>query len=685
MASPSAKCLRTTLWLCRQPIHHNHHHIRKQDPRLVGILQPAHGRAIPPLTTSRSFHSSVQANHPASTVTQTLPALDVASTSAKRGTKNAPKLPWTSEVDARMIALRVEEKKRWNEIGKTLDREPATCMTRFESTLNPSLKGFWTEERAATLEKLVESGKSWSEIGQAMGCHRLACMEKWRHLSNPVGPQSHDLLPVIGSNLTTDAKKLRSQSEKASKKQGQGYPDHRTITHIKPVDRAIDKHSWNSLLVDEKRYHHHRLMQKKTSPLATFSSLYFMNPGWSAKEETILIQHVLRHGLDQWHQVAQHGLRGKFTAGECRTCWKNLDMPVVSTLKGCSGSRSSANDEASLTIDGPILTKEQQGQFWALWRFHGSDWSSISSHMDSVSPEGCQAYFTTMTEHFSGSKQSIQEKILKLASASIPIQDQDPSGANSPAGKSLKPSRKAFSWSKERSVRLQAIVHQSYKSRSVHIDEINWPWVAGRLHPDATSRICKMHWKFLHEGQQATGHHDDLKKLEEGIRLLGPNKLPAVRDLFLPHMSKLDVTRLWYRLSDKATQVTEEEYYALHQAVQVHGTKLWTPVAAEMLLVSPGWKKMPCKRLWESSYRYLLGSETETETETESGTRGWTANADSALLRLVKLVGRDDWFSVAKALQNNRSAWQCRLRWCQLLDPVQLEKEQLTINGQEYD
>ncbi|KAG0354883.1 hypothetical protein BG005_006143 [Podila minutissima] len=482
-------------------------------------------------------------------------------------------------------------------------------MTRFESSLNPELQGFWTPERVSILEKLAESAKSWSDIGQTLGCHRLACMEKWR------------LLGDVGTS---------------------------------------------------------------SSGLAENASC-----GWSAKEETILIQHVLQNGLDDWEQVASERLRGRFTAAECRTCWKNLDMPVATFLQDdpnrpipegaqrehAASALSTSSTTAillqdiigqsasgvALTSDSGtgVLTKEQQSQFWCLWQTHGQNWARISELLGVVSPDDCRSYFTTIAKNFKGSEQEVQEKILKLAAAITstvtPVSNVESAfvtAGESPHQSSKLQARKpAFAWDKELSVRLQAVVRQAYKSRAIHIDEINWLWVSRRVHPDATSRVCKNHWKYLHDDNQVSWRHDDLKRLEEGIRLLGPKKLSAIRDHFLPHMTKDDVTRHWFRISDKATQINIEEYYTLHQAVKEYGEDQWAAVEKTMISASPGWKKLPCKRVWESSYQYLT-------------THGsvWTPTMDSALLRLVKFVGRDDWYSVAKALQSDKSAWQCRLR-----------------------
>ncbi|KAF9302493.1 hypothetical protein BGZ74_005273 [Mortierella antarctica] len=710
MATTKVTCYHSkfiTLWHFHRP----QNYIRKRDFRMNATLLRNIASQHSNTTLPQAFHTTHQSFR-FSTVTATSP-LNTGST-IKKSVRKKPKIAWTPEADAKLLSLRVEDHKTWLEIGQALDREPATCMTRFESSLNPELQGFWTPERVSILEKLAESAKPWSDIGQTLGCHRLACMEKWRLLGD-VGTSSSGLAEnaSCGTIGISQPRVSRPKVKKGKEKTNDTEQPRRPLAILKsvdPVDKDVDGLSWNSLLVDERRYHRYRVW-KKSSQEDSFSPLYLMNPGWSAKEETILIQHVLQNGLDDWEQVASERLHGRFTAAECRTCWKNLDMPVATFLQDdpnrpipegaqrehAASALSTSSTTAillqdiigqsasgvALTSDSGtgVLTKEQQSQFWCLWQTHGQNWARISELLGVVSPDDCRSYFTTIAKNFKGSEQEVQEKILKLAAAITstvtPVSNVESAfvtAGESPHQSSKLQARKpAFAWDKELSVRLQAVVRQAYKSRAIHIDEINWLWVSRRVHPDATSRVCKNHWKYLHDDNQVSWRHDDLKRLEEGIRLLGPKKLSAIRDHFLPHMTKDDVTRHWFRISDKATQINIEEYYTLHQAVKEYGEDQWAAVEKTMISASPGWRKLPCKRVWESSYQYLT-------------THGsvWTPTMDSALLRLVKFVGRDDWYSVAKALQSDKSAWQCRLRWCHLLDPVRLDSNNLTVGGNFY-
>ncbi|KAG0043278.1 hypothetical protein BGZ83_011636 [Gryganskiella cystojenkinii] len=530
--------------------------------------------------------------------------------------RKKPAVEWTPKADTQLLAMRLEQNKKWLEIGQALGRDPATCMTRFESTLNPVLSKFWTAAKDKELGKHVSALKSWPDIAQSMGVHRLACMERWRAIE------------LQNRSETDPIKVARRRSEKDSTKTTSTLSPAANINLkvVEQVDKDLDRSSWNSLLRGSQRFAQHGISKKKTV-LGDFAQLHLINPRWSAKEETILIQFVLSHGLHSWDTVAKDQLKGRFTAAECRSCWKNLDMPVA---------KATSTDLSASRVNNPTARK-----------FSAKD--------------------------------------------------------------------DAFGWDKELSVRLQAVIRQGYKSKTVDLDDINWQWVARNVHPDVTSRVCKNHWKFLHERSSSVSRvvwrHEDIKRLEEGIRILGPNRMTEIRDYFLPGMTKDDVMRHWYKISDKATLIDEEEYYRLLEIIQelrassdVQETSVNTSLAivSAKTKISPpasgidwaevakrmghGWTRLPCKRVWESSFDYLVLSGTDSKSPTLAKATGldWTSNEDNMLLRMVKFVGRDDWFSVARALQLGKTAWQCRLRWCQLLGPVDLDTQDLTVQGEPY-
>ncbi|KAG0220872.1 hypothetical protein B0O80DRAFT_449437 [Mortierella sp. GBAus27b] len=770
----------TAFWKCQGSYQPFTHRRVLRDPFLT-----THGVGIHSTQSRRlsSRSKSDTATQPILTITPITE--NVINITKATKSRSRTKLEWNPEADAELLELRSVHNKTWLEIGQQLGRVPATCMSRYESTVNPALDGFWTWERDQKLDELVTSSKTWADIAKVLGVHRLACMERWRQLElEGLSSQSptDQSLPVE----SRQEPRARKSSKPRDQQQQQQYQGQRPQTVqetretvkdimsrmnldlVNQIDKDNDRSSWNDCVKDEQRYSHYQARKKKAR-LDAFSQLYLMNPGWSAKEETILIQFVLKHGLDKWHIVAKEGLNGRFTAAQCITCWKNLDMPVVAPqsssdkqqqesllsfdddIEPSSGTRSSGGQGDSNQPETAFLFQESGWQrervvlFWHLWGQHGDDWKTISKTIGTTKP-ACRIYLEKVTrrickdyydtENVSEVDQlKIQGKILTLAqmitkdfnpqflSAKGANGDNDTSrdsdiavGTGSSRSTPTTPSETSssrssraptFIWDKRLSVRLQAVVRQAYKSRVVHLDEINWLWVSSRVHPDATSRICKNHWQFLYDTTSAVWTQEDIRKLEEGVRLLGPKGLTAIREHFLPHMTKDDITRQWYRISDKAATIDEEEYYQLLNAVKKTAVSVnrttppstndtlhldaqmdtpktsvlqpreindpqmerWIEVEKRMGL---GWKRLPCKRVWESSFQHLIR------------VTQWTSDEDTALLRLVKFVGRDDWYSVARAMPSGRSAWQYRLRWCQLLDPVDLNTSNLTVNGEKY-
>ncbi|KAF9970093.1 hypothetical protein BGZ73_007290 [Actinomortierella ambigua] len=647
------------------------------------------------------------------------PTLDIKAKTTKKSRITAE---WDAESDKTLLAMRASGAK-WSEIAQRIGREPATCLHRYESTLNPQLAHFWTDDKVRQLDQLVSSGKAWTDTARILGVHRLACKEKWRLMGQKeLAIQKQSVLEWAEAKKELKQKQ-REQVEQSQRQrlEGSGLAAVKNLQQslgaVDGIDQEKDQRVWNDLLRDEARYAHYRSW-KKQALSDSFSNLYLMQAGWSAKEETILIQHVLKNGLHRWDQVSA-ALQGRFSPEECRSCWKNLDMPVAMPEgdleekmqdSGVVRFREEGKDTTAVTttatavmalkapktgnaIEGATLqwTSDQQVHFWYLWREYGENWSSISKALGDRSPDACKAYFQNITSIMHGGHEHADDDESGDGIGSIPSEEverlaraithnftrkwRQPNSAVSKAGVSNevvaaeKKTQRPFVWTKARSVRLQSLIRQAYRGRkneAISAEDINWNWLARHVHPEVSGRVCRNHWRYLHS-MQAQWTQEDIRRLEEGVRLLGPRKLTTIRQHFLPHMSKDDVTRQWFRISDKAATITEDEYYTLLAAVEKHGTEQWDLVESEM---PSGWKRPPCKRVWESSFQHLIGK------------GGWIESEDKRLVKLVEMIGRDDWFAVAKAMQTQHSPWESRLRWCQLIDEVRLEDADITLGGE---
>ncbi|KAF9363418.1 hypothetical protein BGX34_004167 [Mortierella sp. NVP85] len=437
---------------------------------------------------------------------------------------------------------------------------------------------------------------------------------------------------------------------------------------------------------------------------------------WTPEDETVLIQHVIRNGTRGWQEVS-HALDNRHSAEECRAYWKYLDMPVrepKSSWRGCEWK--------------PL----REAQFWRLWLENGSDFEAISKRMNkesemkmvlphrvtntitTVTPDDCRHLFEYRTQQLRmvhGEKydhESFQKDCAQLAlQRSVP---------------------KPFTWDKESSVKLQKLVRQRLKTRGVQVDWVNWKWVARHI-GGVTAFSCSYHWRSLRtlEFSGDAWTEEELMLLEQGVREIGsifndadnPSSLTsflgcssepslsgfkAISKFYLPHRTPSVIQRKFFLLSDRASKVTLDEYMAIMDAVDEHGMDQWdvvarslptslenlsssstttslssTPTTAsssssaslpssatsvlettskEQRQVLSGWRAAPCRRVWKASYKHhLLYTQ-------------WTPEEDEDLKKCVELTGQKEWIAVSRFFPG-KSAWQCRLRWCQLTDPVQ--------------
>ncbi|KAG0240438.1 hypothetical protein BGW41_006959 [Actinomortierella wolfii] len=495
---------------------------------------------------------------------------------------------------------------------------------------------------------------------------------------------------------------------------------------------------------------------------------------WTVEEETVLIQHVLKHGPRDWDLVSRKikdarakraletqantssptdndadPLSGtvvlhheRFSPEECQAYWKHLDLPVRRQTVVTLGEK---NVQWLFESD-----KQQMARFWQLWLEHGSDFDTIASRLSESSRQDensmasedtnyvtaaqCRQYFEEKTEPLrrstsateaveSGEPESTEQP--STSTVSERVEDGTPSEGDYyqscvQLAKTLAEEPK-FQWSKERSVILQKLVRQRLRTRGVQLNWINWKWVARHVGGGATPVACSMHWRSLRQisaqqqVHQDQGNSDDptsaaadlpwteqeVLLLEQGVRdigvgfnaINGPTMfLRTLQRFYLPHRPLSAIQKKYFTLSDKATEVTLHEYSAIMESVDEisketladlthdlddHSTtevakevfapssSLWDKVVQRMnkkYQVS-GWTKAPIRRVFESSYQHYL----------QFKAASWTKDDDQDLIRIVEWVGPEDWLSVARFFPD-RSPWECRLRWCSLIDEIDLTK-----------
>ncbi|KAF9167990.1 hypothetical protein DFQ26_001970 [Actinomortierella ambigua] len=446
----------------------------------------------------------------------------------------------------------------------------------------------------------------------------------------------------------------------------------------------------------------------------------------------------------------------RFSPEECQAYWKHLDLPVRRQGVDVVGEGSL---RWNFERDGRRMARFwrlwlENGSNFENIAFKlsseggGHDEDSMASTEDAsgqVTADQCRQYFEEKTRPLrrklalsrSSSKRHDTTKEEEKEGDSTTTEASKDSG---PVGegefyraclklaKTLAEEPK-FQWTKERSVKLQKLVRQRLRTRGVQVNWVNWKWVARHVGGDATPSTCSHHWRSLRQiaaastlqqsqdqsvnsespGASSSGEgpwtEQDVLLLEQGVRDVGVGNnaingssmfLRTLQRFYLPHHSLLAIQRKYFTLSDKAMEVTLEEYLAIMEAVDVVSeqtrsamdpvttTTTTTTTTEEMAqeLYAPtsglwdevvkrmnkkhkvsGWTKAPTRRVFESSYLHYLHVMAST----------WTKDEDQDLLRIVQWLGREDWLSVARFFPA-RTLWECRLRWCSLVDEVDLSK-----------
>ncbi|KAF9343881.1 Myblike DNAbinding domain-containing protein, partial [Mortierella sp. AD094] len=659
---------------------------------------------------------------------------------------------WTKEEDEYILKERAEDKP-FSSIASILGLEARDCYFRYYTALDPEYKEEkWTPKLIEKLLFYVSQGVPWTTIADDLGFNRIICKEKYREItglpSSQKGPSDEtdqgvrDSSPVAtqlsGEYAEEDSDQDQERKEDAEvddydydsdESDGQGddiidnlhddYEAQGAAGDDEAVDDIFgdDDGDDDDMLDSSSSYHSEGFAEdpirtgrrsKKHNSIARTSTILSdtwdqesllreIKKTWTPEEETALIQHVIRNGTRGWREISS-ALDGRHSADECRAYWKYLDMPV-------RGYR-------------PPVQKwdpHHEAQFWRLWLEHGSSYEDITRRLnksdatDDVDSPGIASQNQTRQFNAKDCEELFTHRTKALRSESGEEVDNEKFQKNCVELALARSKPPPFLWNKKSSVKLQKLVLQRLRTRGVHLNWINWKWVARHVGEGATAHRCSVHWRVLRttEMQKSDWTDEELLLLEKGVREVGsifnhekddPSLLlpdegsdsyvepslegfRAVQKFYLPHIPVETLQRKYFLLSDKASRVTVREYMAIMDAVDEFGENQWDKVVESLKShhsennVSSaassntgsgaqgssglaGWTKAPCRRVWESSYKYQL-------LHTE-----WTLDEDQDLKVAVGRIGQRDWMSVSRFFPG-KSAWQCRLRWCQLTDPVQ--------------
>lgn len=637
---------------------------------------------------------------------------------------------WTPEEDKAILMGR-EQGASFKTIGDHLKLDPRLCHSRYYIALEPEKQDKeWTPVLVEKLRFLVRQGLPWSTIANELGFHRVICREKYLEISrspeqstessgcHALQDDTHSASPTTTAIPSTESEDgvpragdieddqdledcvndlLEDEygesgddddddfyGDEIDSESNDNDNDDDDDDDIMDMDDAEDGGSFEEdgpMTVGKRS----RRTNQNTSSISTptVQSIWdqesFMRERqklWTTAEETTLIQHVIRNGTHSWDKISE-ALGGSHSAEECGAYWKFLDMPVIRHDR--HPSKWSSQTEA---------------QFWHLWLERGSNYEEIASLLTEAHTEDsslantpvfeakdCESLFAARTKHLRKGlgKDEVDEAELHKEYVDIAL------------ARSKKPA--SFKWNKEKSVTLQKIIRQRLKTRGVQINWINWRWVARHVGGGVTAQRCSTHWRALRkiELDKDIWTNEDVLLLEKGIREVGTTfnddaetadfeagepTIPGFRTIqryYLPHHGVDSLQRKFFLLSDKATEVTVQEYMAILEAVEEYGEHHWdkvvkrlralpynastgsTPSSASKASAGTGWTKAPCRRVWESSYKHSLLY------------TPWSAMEDLDLRESVEHLGNGDWALISRFFPG-KSAWQCRLRWCQITD-----------------
>ncbi|KAF9575140.1 hypothetical protein EC968_004366 [Mortierella alpina] len=643
----------------------------------------------------------------------------------------------------------------------------------------------WTPEMVEKLRFYVDQGLAWTTISKDLGFHRLACKEKYKEISRPISSSSspstslssssgssNDTTKLSDASISvagdenssgrTEGDKRSLESDKEGHRQGdydddeeddgdeagddgddfiddyQGDykgtepeesafadddEDNDDLLDANASDDGERSDDGDQIRVGRRSGRSQRASAAEASAAMAkniwdqSSYLRDLEKTWRPEEETALIQHVLRNGTRGWHDISQ-ALGGHHSPEECRAYWKHLDMPVRR-----AEHRPSKWDP------------HREAQFWRLWLEHKSSFEEISRKLSKsrgsaenehskkssrqsslltvFSPEDCEELFNDRIRQFIKPDPDSDNKSAEEVQKRLEKEYVDLAYARS------KPP--VFRWDKEKSVKLQKLVRQRLRTRGVHVDWINWNWVARHVGEGVTAQRCSVHWRTLRkfEIEKEGWTDEEVRLLEKGVREVGtifnhdisPGSSPttllttgmdlasrsngptaaglrAIQRFYIPDRPVESLQRQYFLLSDKATGVTVDEYMAIMDAVDRYGNDQWDEIVKNLRTPSDtaqpsssaakepstagstspttpgglaGWTKGPCRRVWESSYKHHVLY------------TPWSQEEDQDLKAVVNSIGQADWLSVSRFFPA-KSAWQCRLRWCQLTDPLQSSK-----------
>ncbi|KAG0203059.1 hypothetical protein BGX28_004555 [Mortierella sp. GBA30] len=233
-----------------------------------------------------------------------------------------------------------------------------------------------------------------------------------------------------------------------------------------------------------------------------------------------------------------------------------------------------------------------------------------------------------------------------------------------------------------------------------------WGWVANKVQRGLSPTSAIDHWSYLRQNmdviygpleerqtaikpqKSSSWSHEESKLLDQGIRELG-SSWSEIQQRYLPWRTTRSIRQRWLIMSDKSAKVTEDEYYTIVAAGNSSQEINYETLVKKL----SGWNRSPCRRVFETSYKHIVKNMVWSPEEDqllikktlEEHGRDWNAIARhfecgiqpamaplyaEAIAREQQQNGVDNNNVSEPPLKTRKTAWQCRLRWCQLVQPL---------------
>ncbi|KAF8924448.1 hypothetical protein EDD21DRAFT_390262 [Dissophora ornata] len=523
---------------------------------------------------------------------------------------------FTPKVDAQIISMR-QQGMPWTTIGATVGVPHRSCHRRYMSVLDPNLQTIWTEENVKLMDDLVAEDKSWAEIAVVLDIPTTVCQVKWKSMVRPENKGRNRQFDILQSKVLL--KLVAEHGEDDWKAVMRGF-----MIQLGGKDMAK--------VSPEQLRHRYYSLKRRPSHV------------WTLHEETALIQHVLKHGMNSWDLISE--AFKTHTPDQCREKWTMLDM------------KSRPPKEKAWYM-------AERAIFWRHWLRHGSDWNAISGFMPKRTADSVKAFFEKATAGFDKSDpELLNKKVTEFAET----QSQFASHV----------------WSKEDSDRLWQVAEQC-RSKSGN-NRVDWGKATEMMDLNLLTSQYKHHHYYLKTtragGLAGTWSEDEIRKLEMAVRDVGRD-WTRVSQEFLPHRNPKSLCHKYSSIQHKGRHISPEEYETLMSRIDAQEEnfryKQDTNKTTSKAKFAPNWnniaKEMPGHRIWtaeqcESAYTYSF--------KNHLNNSSWTAEEENTLLDAAKRFGRKNWMKVAAEIPG-KDKWECRLRWSELHKPILEDQESSAI------